>query len=66
MYATVRRYEGIGMVRSEEVTRKGRELAGGPAAGMWSWRRPAEELPPVRQETVTGQRPQRIIQGGLS
>ena len=43
MYATVRRYEGIGNVRSEVVTRKvGESLLRSRAAGMWSWRRPAE------------------------
>jgi hypothetical protein len=43
MDSSVRRYEGIGMVRSEEVTKKGRELAAEPAAGMGRWTRPAEE-----------------------
>jgi hypothetical protein len=46
MDSSVRRYEGIGMVRSEEMTKKG-ELAAEPAAGMGRTR-PAEEPPPVR------------------
>jgi hypothetical protein len=51
MYATVRRYEGIGKVRSEEVTRKvGPGSRPSPVAGMWNWRSP-EEPPAARPET---------------
>jgi hypothetical protein len=50
VYALVRRYEGIGKVRSEEVTRQvGASLLPSRAAGMWgAGGGPQKSPPPVR------------------
>jgi hypothetical protein len=61
MYATVRRFEGIGMVRSEEVTRKGESLLPSRLrdAELEEARRRASSSSPRRP--VTSQRPKRIF-----
>jgi hypothetical protein len=66
MYATVRPSEGIGMVRSEEVTRKGRELAAEPAAGCGAGGSPQKSLLQFATETGHQSETKEDFQGGLS
>jgi hypothetical protein len=67
VYATVRRYEGIGKVRSEEVMRSvGENVLPSRAAGCGAGGGPQKSLLQFAMETVTSQSPQRTFQGGLS
>jgi hypothetical protein len=66
MYATVRRSEGIGMVRSEEATRKGQELAAEPAAGCGAGGSPHKSLLQFATETGHQSETKEDFQGGLS
>ena len=67
MYATVRRYEGIGKVRSEEVMRSVREnVLPSRAAGCGAGGSPQKSLLQFAMETVTNRRAKEIFQGGLS
>jgi hypothetical protein len=66
MYANVRRYEGIGNVRSEVVTRKvGESLLPSRAGGCGAGRGLQKSFLRLATETIASQR-QRIFQGGLS
>ena len=66
MYATVRRYEGIGKVRSEEVMRSvGENVLPSRAAGCGAGGSPQKSLLLVRH-AVINRRAKEIFQGGFS
>jgi hypothetical protein len=67
VYATVRRYEGIGKVRSEEVMRSvGENVLPSRAAGCGAGGSPQKSLLQFAMETVTSRRAKEIFQGGFS
>jgi hypothetical protein len=67
VYATVRRYEGIGKMRSEEVMRSVREnVLPSRAAGCGAGGSPQKSLLQFAMETVTNRRAKEIVQGGFS
>jgi hypothetical protein len=67
VYATVRRYEGIGKVSSEEVMRSVREnVLPSRAAGCGAGGSPQKSLLQFAMETVTNRRAKEIVQGGFS
>jgi hypothetical protein len=67
MYATVCRYEGIGKVRSEEVTRKvGESLLPSRAAGCGAGGSPQKSLLQFATETGHQSETKEDSQGGFS
>jgi hypothetical protein len=67
VYATVRRYEGIGKVRTEEVMRSvGENVLPSRPAGCGAGGSPQKSLLPFATETVTSRRAKEIFQGGFS